>query len=60
MEPEPLFVPYRTLGVVTAGVAPAVQRLGAESFAVVSVGRGWVVVECGGLTTRAVGPLVRG
>ena len=57
-EPEPLFVPYRAIGVVTGGVPPAVQRLGAETFCVASVGRGWHVLDCATLATRAVGPLV--
>lgn len=56
---QPLFAPYRALGVVTsATAAPVHQRRGDTSFVTTSAGRSWQVYECGRLTLRAIGPLV--
>ena len=56
---QPLFAPYRALGVVTSpAVAPVHQRRGDTSFVTTSAGRSWQVYECGRLTLRAIGPLV--
>ena len=57
---QPLFAPYRALGVVTSpSAAPVHQRRGDTSFVTTSAGRSWQVYECGRLTLRAIGPLVR-
>lgn len=56
---QPLFAPYRAIGVVTSpAVAPVYQRRGDTSFVTTSAGRSWQVYECGRLTLRAIGPLV--
>ena len=56
---QPLFAPYRAIGVVTSpAVAPVHQRRGDTSFVTTSAGRSWQVYECGRLTLRAIGPLV--
>jgi hypothetical protein len=56
---QPLFAPYRALGIVNSPAArPVHQRRGDTSFVTTSAGRSWQVYECGRLTLRAIGPLV--
>lgn len=53
-----IFEPYRAIGYITAGVPFSVQRMGTETFVVVSVGKAFQVYNCAKLTLVAVGPLL--
>jgi len=55
-----LFEPFRVLGTITEAVPFDVQRLGRETFALLSVGRCWQVYDCKKLTLVLAGPLFPG
>ena len=55
---EPLFAPFRALGLITDSVPFCVSRRGKETFATLSVGSSWQVYNCAKLTLSLVGPQV--
>ena len=56
---EPLFAPFRALGLITDSTPFCVNKRGSETWATCSVGSSWQIYNCAKLTLTMVGPMVR-